>query len=49
MVTNKEVAEKLYQIADLLEIQDVRFEPVAYRRAARSVEDESQNLSEYWC
>ncbi len=48
MVTNKQVAEKLYQIADLLEIQDVRFEPVAYRRAARSVEDESQNLSELY-
>jgi len=48
MVTNKEVADKLYQIADLLEIRDVRFEPVAYRRAARSVEDESQDLSELY-
>ena len=43
MVTNKQVAEKLYQIADLLEIMDVRWEPLAYRKAARSVEDESQD------
>ena len=48
MVTNKEIADKLYQIADLLEIKDVRFEPVAYRRAARSIEDESQDLSELY-
>jgi len=45
MVTNKQVAEKLYQIADLLEIKGVRYEPIAYRRAARSVEDESQDLA----
>jgi len=48
MITNKDVAEKLYQIADLLDIQDVRFEPIAYRRAARSVEDESQNLNKLY-
>lgn len=48
MVTNKKVAEKLYQIADLLEIMDVRYEPIAYRRAARSVEDESQDLAELY-
>jgi DNA polymerase (family X) len=48
MVTNKQVAEKLYQIADLLEIMDVRWEPIAYRRAARSIEDESQNLTQLY-
>ena len=48
MVTNKQVAEKLYQIADLLEIMDVRWEPLAYRRAARSIEDESQNLTQLY-
>ncbi|MDP6845702.1 MAG: helix-hairpin-helix domain-containing protein [Candidatus Nanoarchaeia archaeon] len=48
MVTNKQVAEKLYKIADLLEIMDIRWEPLAYRRAARSIEDESQNLSQLY-
>ena len=48
MVSNQDVAKKLYQIANLLDIKDVRFEPIAYRRAARSVEDESQDLNKLY-
>ena len=47
MVSNQDVAKKLYQIANLLDIKDIRFEPIAYRRAARSVEDESQDLNKH--
>ncbi len=39
---NSEVASVLYDIADMLEMQNVDFKPAAYRKAARSVE-ESQN------
>ena len=35
---NALVAGILYQVADLLEMQDVPFKPQAYRRAARSIE-----------
>jgi len=35
---NALVAGILYQVADLLEMQDVAFKPQAYRRAARSIE-----------
>lgn len=35
---NPEVARLLYDIADLLEMQNVQFKPAAYRKAARSVE-----------
>lgn len=36
---NALVARILYEVADLLELQDVPFKPRAYRRAARAVED----------
>lgn len=35
---NKEVAYLLYEIADILEIQAVKFKPQAYRRAAQNIE-----------
>lgn len=35
---NAEIAAILYEIADLLDLQDVAFKPVAYRRAARNIE-----------
>jgi DNA polymerase (family X) len=37
-VNNREVAAILYEVADLLEIKDVKFKPVAYRRAAHEIE-----------
>ena len=48
MVTNKEIADKLYQIANLLEIKGIRWEPMAYRRAARSIEDDSRSLKKLY-
>ncbi|MDY6766195.1 MAG: DNA polymerase/3'-5' exonuclease PolX [Candidatus Nanohaloarchaea archaeon] len=43
---NKEVADILYEIADLLEMQDVEWKPRAYRRAARSVEALSEPVED---
>ena len=37
-IKNREVADILYEIADLLEIKGVRFKPRAYRRAAQTIE-----------
>ncbi len=43
---NPEVAQLLYGIADMLEMQNVAFKPVAYRKAARSVETLSSDIAE---
>ena len=37
-MSNRQVAAILYEVADLLEMKDVKFKPVAYRRAARGIE-----------
>ena len=41
---NREVADRLYEIADFLEIQEVEFKPRAYRRAARNIESLSEDI-----
>ena len=43
---NALVAGILYQVADLLEMQDVPFKPQAYRRAARSIEAMQRPIEE---
>src|SRR3989338_8013811 len=45
MRKNIEVAKILYQIANLLEIQDVQWKPAAYRKASQSVESASEDIS----
>lgn len=35
---NEDVADRLFEIADYLEMRDVEYKPRAYRRAARNVE-----------
>jgi len=48
-LTNREVAELLRLIADLLEIKgEVVYKSLAYRRAAASVEALPQDISEIW-
>lgn len=44
---NAEVAEVLYEIADLLELQGVEFKPNAYRKAARNIEAMTQEIEDY--
>ncbi len=43
---NKQVAQLLNEIADLLEVQGDRFRPRAYRRAARQIETLSEDVQE---
>jgi len=43
-VKNSEIADILYEIADLLEIQGVKFKPRAYRRAAQAVETLAEDI-----
>ena len=45
---NKKIANILYDIANLLDIKDIKYESIAYRRAARSIEDESQDLKKLY-
>ncbi len=41
---NAEIAKLLYEIADLLEIMNVAWNPVALRKAARSIETSSKDM-----
>ncbi|HJX04771.1 MAG TPA: helix-hairpin-helix domain-containing protein, partial [Thermoplasmata archaeon] len=42
---NNKVAAIFYEVADILDLQGVAFKPNAYRRAARSLEDLSEDVS----
>ena len=41
---NDEIANKLYEIADLLELKGVQFKPQAYRKAARNINSLSESI-----
>ncbi len=45
---NLEIAKILFEIADLLELQGVRFKPRAYQMAARTVENLSEDIEEIY-
>ncbi len=45
---NSEVASVLYEIADMLEMQNVEFKPAAYRKAARSVEESPEGVGDIY-
>jgi len=45
MVSNKDLADKLYDIADILEMQDVKWEPRAYRTAAITISGLSDDIT----
>ncbi len=47
-VKNNEVANILFEIADLLELKYVRFKPRAYRRAAQNVNSLAEDIDEYY-
>ncbi len=46
MRKNSQVAAVLYEIADLLEIQDVQWKPQAYRKAAQTIESLPEDIAE---
>ncbi len=43
---NLEVAKLLYNIADILELQEVQWKPQAYRKAAQAIESLSEDIEE---
>ena len=45
---NKEIARMLYEIADILEVQEVQWKPRAYRKAARSIESLGEDIEEIY-
>ncbi|MBI4147681.1 DNA polymerase/3'-5' exonuclease PolX [Candidatus Woesearchaeota archaeon] len=45
-MANADLAKLLYEIADLLELLDVAWKPIAYRKAARSIESLNMDVSE---
>ena len=44
-MSNKQVADIFYEIADLLEIKSVKFKPVAYRKAAHTIESLEEDIT----
>jgi DNA polymerase (family 10) len=44
IVNNRQMAAILFEVADLLEIKDVKFKPVAYRRAAHGIETLAEDI-----
>ncbi|MGM0716656.1 MAG: helix-hairpin-helix domain-containing protein [Halobacteriota archaeon] len=45
---NQEIADVLYEIADLLEIENVEYKPRAYRTAARNIESRSEPVEDVY-
>ena len=45
---NQEIAKLLFDIAEMLELQNVQFKPRAYQRAARTIESLSEDIEEVW-
>jgi len=45
---NKKVAQILYEIGELLDIQGVAYKPKAYRKAAEALEDLKENISQIY-
>ena len=45
---NFDIAKIFYNIADILELQEIQFKPRAYRNAARAIEELSENLKEIY-
>ena len=47
-MSNKELADIFYTIADILDIEGVKWKPIAYRKAALSISTLSGDISEYY-
>ena len=48
MVTNEQIARVLYEIADYLEAEGIRFKPEAYREAAKFIEHYREELADVY-
>ena len=47
-MNNQQIAQILYEIAEILEMQDVKFKPFAYRKAAQSIEALTRDIKEIY-
>ena len=45
---NQEIARLFYAIADMLEVKEVPWKPIAYRKAARSIESMSEDIEKIY-
>ncbi|MCD6575902.1 MAG: DNA polymerase/3'-5' exonuclease PolX [Nanoarchaeota archaeon] len=45
---NQEIAKIFYAIADMLEVKEVPWKPIAYRKAARSIESMSEDIEKIY-
>lgn len=45
---NREIAELLYEIADIMEFQQIEWKPRAYRRAAQNIENLGQDIEKIY-
>ncbi|XOB42327.1 MAG: hypothetical protein ACKKMP_03140 [Candidatus Nealsonbacteria bacterium] len=45
---NKKIAQILYEIGELLDIQGVAYKPKAYRKAAKALEDLKENIAQIY-
>ena len=45
---NKEIAQLFYLLADLLELQNIPWKPIAYRRAARIIESSGDEIEDIY-
>jgi DNA polymerase (family 10) len=47
-MNNQEIASIFYEIADILEMQNIAWKPRAYRQAARAIENLSENVADIY-
>ena len=47
-MNNQQIAQIFYEIAEILEMQDVKFKPFAYRKAAQSIEALTRDIKEIY-
>jgi DNA polymerase (family 10) len=47
-IRNYEISQILYNIAELLDLQSVKFKPMAYRRAAQNIESLSEDIEDIY-
>ncbi|MDW7733171.1 MAG: DNA polymerase/3'-5' exonuclease PolX, partial [Methanolobus sp.] len=45
---NREIADALYEVADILEFNEVEWKPRAYRKAARKIEDLNEDIRDIY-
>ena len=44
-ITNKQVADIFYEVADILDLKSVKFKPAAYRKAAHEIETLGEDIN----